>query len=240
MKKSSPQSGSGARWGLSGGLIASLCCLGPTVAALFGLTGATFLFSMLKYRPYFLALGLIFMLAGVGLALRRSRQSCDVTQHRRNLWLFPGVALLSFAVSYGMLTYIAPTLVYRWLTPAASVSRSVEAAANAPVVPVLEGVPEATMFEGASNGASNGEGSTKAEVGIATSSAGVENAPPGSEQIFPEAGAADDGSAEAQVDTVAVPSPEAESAVSALEPVETSPQAAGGLRRATLAIQGMT
>lgn len=126
MKKLSMQGGSGTQWGLGGGLIASLCCLGPTVAALFGLTGATFLFSMLKYRPYFLALGAVFMVAGVGLALRRSRQTCDVAQHRRNLWLFPGAAFLSFAVSYGVLTYVTPTLVYRSLTPAAPVNQPVK------------------------------------------------------------------------------------------------------------------
>lgn len=136
MKKLSLRDDSGARWGLSGGVIASLCCLGPTVAALFGLTGATFLFSMLRYRPYFLAVGMILMVAGVGLALRRSRQTCDVAQHRRNLWLLPGVALLTFGASYGLLTYVTPTLVYRSLTPAAPVSRSVRTATNAPVAPV--------------------------------------------------------------------------------------------------------
>jgi len=110
------------------------------VAALFGLTGATFLFSLLRYRPYFLAAGAVFMVAGVGLALRRSRQVCDVTQHRRNLWLFPSVALLSFGVSYGVLTYVAPTLVYRSLTPAASAGQPAQAAAD--TVPQAAGAVE--------------------------------------------------------------------------------------------------
>ncbi|MFQ5341544.1 MAG: hypothetical protein ACE5F6_08345 [Anaerolineae bacterium] len=123
MAKLSLKGGTGTRWGLGGGLIASLCCLGPTVAALFGLTGATFLFSMFKYRPYFLGVGGVFMVAGVWLALRRSRQTCDAAQYRRNQWLFPAAALLSFGVSYGVLTYITPTLVYRSLTPAAAESQ---------------------------------------------------------------------------------------------------------------------
>ncbi len=131
-EKPALQGNPGTRWGLGGGLLASLCCLGPTVAALLGLTGATFLFSLLKYRPYFLALGLIFMGAGVGLALRRSRQVCDVAQHRRNLWMFPSVALLSFGVSYVLLTYVTPTLVYRSLTPAASVGQPTQDATAAP------------------------------------------------------------------------------------------------------------
>ena len=125
--------GTGTQWGLGGGLIASLCCLGPTVAALFGLSGATFLFSMFKYRPYFLVVGAVFMVAGVGLALRRSRQICDATQHRRNQWLFPAVAFLSFGVSYGILTYAAPTLVYRWLEPAAVESQPAQANTNAAI-----------------------------------------------------------------------------------------------------------
>jgi hypothetical protein len=104
---------------------------------------------MLKYRPYFLALGLIFMLAGVGLALRRSRQVCDVAQHRRNLWLFPSVALLSFGISYGLLTYVTPALVYRSPTPAASagqptrVADAAPQAADAPGVAAPEGVRDA-------------------------------------------------------------------------------------------------
>ncbi len=125
----------GTQWGLGGGLIASLCCLGPTVAALFGLTGATFLFSMFKYRPYFLAAGGVFMVAGIGLALRRSRQTCDAVQHRRNQWLFPAAALLSFGVSYGVLTYVTPSLVSRSLTPAAAESQPAKKGDNyAPVV----------------------------------------------------------------------------------------------------------
>lgn len=123
MQKFSLKGETGTRWGLGGGLIASLCCLGPTVAALFGLTSASFLFGMLRYRPYFLAAGVVFAVAGVGLALRRSRQTCDVVQHRRNRWLFPAAALLSFGASYGLLTYVTPTLVYRSLTPAAAESQ---------------------------------------------------------------------------------------------------------------------
>jgi len=132
VRRLSMQGGLGTQWGLGGGLIASLCCLGPTVAALFGLTGATFLFSMFKYRPYFLAVGSVFMVAGVWLALRRSRQTCDAAQHRRNLWLLPGVALLTFAVSYGALTYVTPTLVYRSLTPAAAESQPAKTDTYAP------------------------------------------------------------------------------------------------------------
>ena len=149
-KKPSLRGSPGARWGLSGGVIASLCCVGPTVAALFGLTGATFLFSLLRYRPYFLAAGVVFMVAGIGLALRRSRQVCDIAQHRRNLWLFPSVALLSFGISYGVLTYVTPTLVYRSLRPMASASQPAQAAdakstrsRPAATVPATEAAPAA-------------------------------------------------------------------------------------------------
>lgn len=100
----------GFAWGLGGGIIASLCCLGPIVAVLLGLSGASTLFSVTNYRPYFLVAGLVLTAGGVALALRRSRSCCPVQEHRRNLWRYPTMALVTFAFFYGTFSYLLPAL----------------------------------------------------------------------------------------------------------------------------------
>lgn len=105
-------------WSLGGSLIASLCCVGPAVAALIGVGGASFLLGLARYRIPLLLVGLVITGAGTVQALRVSRQTCSLREHRRNQWLVPSVTLISFIVTYGVLTYVFPTAVYRWLSPA--------------------------------------------------------------------------------------------------------------------------
>lgn len=108
------KTGHGVAWGLGGGIIASLCCLGPLVAVALGLGSASFLLGLTAYRPYFLAASVLFMGTGVFLMLRRSRRCCTVQQHRRNLWRYPTLAAVTFAVAFVLLQYIVPGLAYRW------------------------------------------------------------------------------------------------------------------------------
>lgn len=117
---------SGWTWSLGGSLFASLCCLGPVVAVLFGLTGVSFLFGLTRYRLPLLVTGLGFAGLGLVMTLRQSRRVCNLEQHRRNLWLFPTVTLATFAVTYGVLTYIVPTAVYNSLEPSPAAASSVQ------------------------------------------------------------------------------------------------------------------
>ncbi len=107
-------------WSLGGSFIASLCCVGPAVAALLGIGGASFLLGLTRYRIPLLLAGLA--IAGIGTmqALRVSRRTCSPQEHRRNQWLVPSITLATFAITYGVLTYIFPTIVYRSIKPAAA------------------------------------------------------------------------------------------------------------------------
>ena len=109
-------------WSLGGSLIASLCCVGPAVAALIGVGSASFLLGLARYRVPLLLVGLV--IAGVGTvqALRVSRRTCSPREYRRNQWLVPSITLVTFAATYGVLTYVFPTVVYRWLSPASALS----------------------------------------------------------------------------------------------------------------------
>jgi len=137
--------GSGWVWNLGGSVVASLCCAGPAVAVLLGLGGASFLLGLSRYRVPLLFLGLGFAALGITRALRRSRQSCSPDQHRRNQWLIPGVTLATFAVTYGLLTYVFPTAVYNSLTPAAAqeTEQAGEPVGASPAYPALPNAQQA-------------------------------------------------------------------------------------------------
>jgi mercuric ion transport protein len=114
----------GIAWGLGAALIASLCCVGPVVAVVLGLGSASFLFGLTAYRPYFLGFSLLLIGVGIFLLLRRSQKCCSREQHRRNLWVYPSVALAAFLLSYGLLTYALPDLAYRGLERSAAPSQA--------------------------------------------------------------------------------------------------------------------
>ncbi len=127
----------GWSWSLGGSVIASLCCFGPAVAALVGVGGASFLLGLTRYRLPLLIIGLGFALLGVGMALRQSARTCDREQHRRNLWRFPTVTLITFVATYGLLTYVFPVAVYNVLGATSGIRevRSERPAAPAPASP---------------------------------------------------------------------------------------------------------
>ncbi len=107
------------RWSIGGSVLASLCCLGPAVAALVGVGSASVLVGLTRYRWPLLAVGLAIMAVGVGLSLRRLRGACPTEQYRRYQWQVPVTALVLFGLTYGVLTYAVPVLIYQSLQPQA-------------------------------------------------------------------------------------------------------------------------
>ncbi len=105
----------GILWGLLGALVANLCCVGPLVAIILGHSGGALLlgWALPAYRPYFLVASLLLLGGGIFYMLGHSRRSCSLEQHRRNLWLYPAIALVSFAVGYLLFLYGLPALAQR-------------------------------------------------------------------------------------------------------------------------------
>lgn len=68
------------RFGLAGaiaaGILASACCIGPLLLVFVGISGAGALVALEPYRPYFMALTLVF-LAGAFYATYRSPKTTD-------------------------------------------------------------------------------------------------------------------------------------------------------------------
>ena len=79
--------------GIISGVIASLCCLGPTIIALLGL-GAIFGITGLCLTPYkihFFTLGLLFLLISNFFYLRKNKYVCDMNSREKAkylVWVF--------------------------------------------------------------------------------------------------------------------------------------------------------
>ena len=97
-------------WGFAAGLVGSLCCIGPSAAILLGLGSSSALLGLALDRTLTQAGGAALLLTGMVLALRRSR-ACDPRAARR--WRAPALMLASFALAYGLLGLLAPTLAAR-------------------------------------------------------------------------------------------------------------------------------
>jgi hypothetical protein len=88
----------GFLWSLGGGLLASLCCVGPFVAVLIAGGGAAGAVGLVRFKLEFIAVGLLVTLIGIGLTLRRNKACCSVKTYRRNRILIPAVSLTVFAL----------------------------------------------------------------------------------------------------------------------------------------------
>ncbi len=83
-------------WSLGGGLLASLCCVGPLVAVLLGVGGGASVLGLVRFKYEFVAVGLVVTLVGIALSLRRSKTGCSIAAYRRNRVLVPAAGLLTF------------------------------------------------------------------------------------------------------------------------------------------------
>ena len=101
------------RIGITGGITAILCCVGPTVLALLGVlsAGTAFVWATDLYDGYawWFRLGGLLVLAGlVYLSLRRRNQCslAGVRSRRTRLLAVLGIALGTYAVLYGVTTWL--------------------------------------------------------------------------------------------------------------------------------------
>lgn len=101
------------RIGLAGGLVGILCCVGPTLLALFGLVsaGTAFVWATDLYDGYawWFRLGGAAVLAALVWASLRRRNQCSVAGIRRWRWRLLavlGVAVATYAGLYALTTWL--------------------------------------------------------------------------------------------------------------------------------------
>lgn len=101
--------------GIVGGFIASLCCLGPVLLVMLGLTGVSFALSIGKYTWLFLSIGTLFIIISLVITLN-NENCCNIRGFKRHLWkiliafiIMAGILLI---IKFWLATYLAQ-LVYR-------------------------------------------------------------------------------------------------------------------------------
>lgn len=101
------------RIGITSGVVGILCCVGPTVLALFGIISAATAFAWANnlyddYAWWFRLAGLAVLAALVWLSLRRRRQcSIDgIRRRRRRLLGVVAIAVVTYAVLYAVTTWL--------------------------------------------------------------------------------------------------------------------------------------
>ncbi len=88
-------------FGVLAGGIASLCCIGPVLLVLFGLSGISFALSFGRFTWLFLSLGILFFVGAV-LWWLRSKKCCSVKGLQRH-WIY---ILLAFLLMAGLLYFL--------------------------------------------------------------------------------------------------------------------------------------
>lgn len=74
-----------AKFGVIGALAAMICCLGPLIPILLGVGGATALFGLDRYKPWFIGLGLVILALASWYAVRKQNHCCAVRSVGRNV-----------------------------------------------------------------------------------------------------------------------------------------------------------
>ena len=74
-----------AKFGILGALAAMVCCIGPLIPILLGVGGATALFGLDRYKPWFLGLGLLILALASWYAVRKQNRCCAVKSTTRNV-----------------------------------------------------------------------------------------------------------------------------------------------------------
>lgn len=74
-----------AKYGILGAFAAILCCVGPLVPILLGLGGATALFGLDRYKPWFIGLGLLILALASWFVIRKQNRCCAIKSAARNV-----------------------------------------------------------------------------------------------------------------------------------------------------------
>jgi len=96
--------------GIVAGFLGSLCCTTPILLVALGVGSIGFALGFTKYRPYFIILGVIFILFSLYRFIKKKHGVCNVRTIKQNLTTII-VAVITAAIIWALLIYvIAPLL----------------------------------------------------------------------------------------------------------------------------------
>ena len=104
--------------GLLAGFIASLCCVGPLILIVLGIGGASTALAIGKQSPYFLALGILILVVGLGFYyFRKSKKVCDDCEEEQFSWKKAVTIIILACVAFFIVYYVFLYILVPWLAP---------------------------------------------------------------------------------------------------------------------------
>jgi mercuric ion transport protein len=124
VKSVNKESKRGITIGIISALIASLCCVGPIIILLLGLSTVSFALSLSKYKLYFLLGGIAFATLAIAIYLRQRSKACSCSYKesikREKKFLITTLAII--VSIYFLVTYVISPKAFSLLYPQKQIS----------------------------------------------------------------------------------------------------------------------
>ncbi len=156
--------------GIKAGILSSLCCAGALILVLFGIGTVSFALSLTQYRPYFIALGLIFMTASIWYHFKKSckDEACNLNKKQFIATVVTVYTIILVVLLYVVVPAVAPVLFSSQTLETAPASENVKQ-----ITLSIEGMTCSGCAEIVRNSLLKNRGILKAEVSYLKSSAVV-------------------------------------------------------------------
>jgi mercuric ion transport protein len=115
--------------GIKAGLLSSLCCVGALILVLLGIGTVSAALSLTQYRPYFVALGLIFMTASIWYHFKKSCKDetcCNLNKKQFIATVVAVYTIILVVLLYAVVPALAPVLFSSQPLETASASENVK------------------------------------------------------------------------------------------------------------------
>ena len=100
--------------GISAGFLGSLCCTLPVLLVAFGIGSIGFALGFAKYRPFFIILGVIFIIFALYRQIKKKHGVCNVTTIKQNLSMII-IAIITAVIVWTLLIYVIAPLLARFV-----------------------------------------------------------------------------------------------------------------------------
>lgn len=95
--------------GLKAGIVGSLCCIIPLILIIFGLASVSVVLKFVSYKPYFIALSIIFLVGSLWYFFKK-KKCCSLEDKSSRKW-FVGTAIGIHLLTFLILLYVLmPTI----------------------------------------------------------------------------------------------------------------------------------
>lgn len=92
--------------GIKAGIISSLCCILPLILVTLGLVSMGTALGIVRYKPYFIGLSVIFLVSSLILYFKKNKTCCNINRN-----LFIGTAIITHVLVFITLLYVlVPTI----------------------------------------------------------------------------------------------------------------------------------